>query len=149
MYKNFNLTESEKEQILNLHKEKGYKKPINEESYGDAGNYEMNSLAADRYHDEYSDYMDKLSPEQQDAYKQLEQYEEEFKQLVQKMIQVGSTLNMYDSLGDFTDFIMEKIPQSFNLNTIPHEWSKNGYQIKASSPEHSKHSDYLNHFNNR
>jgi hypothetical protein len=31
MYKNFNLTESEKEQILNMHKEHGYKKPLNED----------------------------------------------------------------------------------------------------------------------
>jgi len=30
MYKNFKLTESEKEQILNMHKEHGYKKPLNE-----------------------------------------------------------------------------------------------------------------------
>jgi len=31
MYKNFNLTESEREQILNMHKEHGYKKPLNED----------------------------------------------------------------------------------------------------------------------
>jgi hypothetical protein len=31
MYKNFTLTESEKEQILNMHKEHGYKKPLNEQ----------------------------------------------------------------------------------------------------------------------
>lgn len=31
MYKNFTLTESEKEQILNMHKEHGYKQPINEQ----------------------------------------------------------------------------------------------------------------------
>ena len=30
MYKNFNLTEVEKEQILNNHKNHGYKKPLNE-----------------------------------------------------------------------------------------------------------------------
>lgn len=30
MYKNFSLTESEKEQILNMHKNHGYKKPLNE-----------------------------------------------------------------------------------------------------------------------
>jgi hypothetical protein len=32
MYKNFNLTESEKEQILNMHKDKGYGKPLNEQT---------------------------------------------------------------------------------------------------------------------
>jgi len=32
MYKNFNLTESEREQILSMHKEHGYKKPLNEET---------------------------------------------------------------------------------------------------------------------
>jgi hypothetical protein len=32
MYKNFTLTESEREQILNQHKEHGYKKPVNEEN---------------------------------------------------------------------------------------------------------------------
>ena len=31
MYKNFNLTESEREQILKQHQEKGYKKPLNEQ----------------------------------------------------------------------------------------------------------------------
>jgi hypothetical protein len=31
MYKNFNLTESEREQILNQHKGYGYKKPLREE----------------------------------------------------------------------------------------------------------------------
>jgi hypothetical protein len=31
MYKNFNLTESEKQQILEMHKAHGYKKPLNEE----------------------------------------------------------------------------------------------------------------------
>ncbi len=35
MYKNFYLTESEKEQILKQHKSHGYKKPLNEQSYGD------------------------------------------------------------------------------------------------------------------
>ncbi len=30
MYKNFNLTESERKQILNMHKSHGYKKPLNE-----------------------------------------------------------------------------------------------------------------------
>lgn len=35
MYKNFNLTESEKEQILNQHKEHGYRKPLNEQEYDD------------------------------------------------------------------------------------------------------------------
>jgi hypothetical protein len=35
MYKNFNLTESEREQILNMHKTHGYKKPLNEQSYSD------------------------------------------------------------------------------------------------------------------
>ena len=35
MYKNFNLTESEKKQILNQHKEHGYKKPLNEQEDGD------------------------------------------------------------------------------------------------------------------
>jgi hypothetical protein len=34
MYKNFNLTESEKEQILNQHKEHGYKKSLNEQEIG-------------------------------------------------------------------------------------------------------------------
>ena len=34
MYKNFNLTESEREQILNQHKGYGYKKPLNEQSLG-------------------------------------------------------------------------------------------------------------------
>jgi hypothetical protein len=32
MYKNFSLTESEKEQILNQHKEHGYKAPVNEQA---------------------------------------------------------------------------------------------------------------------
>jgi hypothetical protein len=44
MYKNFNLTESEKEQILSLHKTHGYKAPskplINEQEMGD---YEIDS----------------------------------------------------------------------------------------------------------
>jgi hypothetical protein len=31
MYKNFNLTESEREEILGMHKEKGYKQPMNEQ----------------------------------------------------------------------------------------------------------------------
>jgi hypothetical protein len=35
MYKNFNLTESEREQILNQHKEHGYKKAINEQEVGE------------------------------------------------------------------------------------------------------------------
>lgn len=35
MYKNFNLTESEKEQILNQHKEHGYRKPLSEQEYDD------------------------------------------------------------------------------------------------------------------
>jgi len=32
MYKNFNLTESEREEILNRHKEHGYKQPLNEQA---------------------------------------------------------------------------------------------------------------------
>lgn len=31
MYKNFNLTESERERILGMHKERGYKKALNEQ----------------------------------------------------------------------------------------------------------------------
>lgn len=37
MYKNFNLTESERERILGMHKEHGYKKAINEQSSGYVG----------------------------------------------------------------------------------------------------------------
>jgi hypothetical protein len=37
MYKNFNLTESEKEEILNKHKAHGYKKPLNEEEDDELG----------------------------------------------------------------------------------------------------------------
>ena len=33
MYKNFNLTESEREQILDMHKDYGYKQPMNEQGY--------------------------------------------------------------------------------------------------------------------
>ena len=45
MYKNFNLTESEREQILKQHQEKGYRKPLNEQS--------TNSLnEMDRFDDE-------------------------------------------------------------------------------------------------
>lgn len=36
MYKNFTLTESEKEQILKQHKKHGYKKPLNEQSNDDS-----------------------------------------------------------------------------------------------------------------
>jgi|688.fasta_scaffold666359_1 hypothetical protein len=42
MYKNFTITESEREQILNMHKDKGYKKPLNESnelSEGDDEDY--------------------------------------------------------------------------------------------------------------
>ena len=35
MYKNFTLTESEKEQILNMHKDKGYRQPLNEQPTGE------------------------------------------------------------------------------------------------------------------
>jgi hypothetical protein len=35
MYKNFNLTESEKEQILKQHQSHGYKKGLNEQSFED------------------------------------------------------------------------------------------------------------------
>jgi peptidoglycan hydrolase-like protein with peptidoglycan-binding domain len=35
MYKNFTLTESEREQILNQHMNHGYKQPINEQGYID------------------------------------------------------------------------------------------------------------------
>lgn len=44
MYKNFNLTEEEKKQIMKMHKSHGYKKPINEEEeYEDeeSENHEM------------------------------------------------------------------------------------------------------------
>ena len=49
MYKNFNLTESEREEILNSHKEHGYKQPLNEQKSDrmvsddnmDAGNLEI------------------------------------------------------------------------------------------------------------
>ena len=37
MYKNFNLTESEKEEILNKHKAHGYKKPLKEEEDDELG----------------------------------------------------------------------------------------------------------------
>lgn len=36
MYKNFTLTESEKEQILKQHKKHGYKRPLNEQSNDDS-----------------------------------------------------------------------------------------------------------------
>ena len=60
MYKNFNLTESEREEILNRHKEHGYKQPLNEQKsdrmvrdtmyYGtstkDSQRYQLNVAAA-------------------------------------------------------------------------------------------------------
>jgi hypothetical protein len=38
MYKNFNLTESEKEQILKQHQNHGYKKPLNEQAVSNKSN---------------------------------------------------------------------------------------------------------------
>jgi hypothetical protein len=35
MYKNFTLTESEREQILNMHQDKGYRQPMNEQQSTD------------------------------------------------------------------------------------------------------------------
>ena len=37
MYKNFNLTESERERILDMHKEHGYKKSLREQEEGGEG----------------------------------------------------------------------------------------------------------------
>ncbi len=34
MYKNFNLTEKERQQIMEMHQSRGYKKPMNEQSAG-------------------------------------------------------------------------------------------------------------------
>jgi len=47
MYKNFNITESEKEQILNRLKENGYRQPINEQS--ELSEYKLNDLSDDMY----------------------------------------------------------------------------------------------------
>ena len=230
MYKNFNLTESEKEQILNLHKEKGYKTSINEqtsipkpttskfmpppisddpeptkpepgpetyeeaaelnkwnqklldlkkrglispegfmnqynrsnpsrpiktpndkiipyvttdkfmpparsnepeytkpeppaddrpldEQYGDAGNYEMNALSSERYQDEYQDYMDELSPEQQESFKQLEKYETHLIHIANKMRE--NSMGKYRKPNDFMDLLINKIPfynDDININ---------------------------------
>jgi len=69
MYKNFNLTESEREQILNQHKEHGYKKAINEqESFdGEMEGGEMESSEEPRgsindVMDFVYDYMSKKAP---------------------------------------------------------------------------------------
>ncbi len=55
MYKNFNLTESEREDILNQHSSYGYKQPLNEQSnnqmitkYGNQG-YPLTKKALDQY----------------------------------------------------------------------------------------------------
>jgi len=58
MYKNFNLTESEKEQILNMHKDHGYKKPLNEQSFED--------YQARKYSDEEMDAMTKTQMDHDD-----------------------------------------------------------------------------------
>ena len=51
MYKNFKLTESEREEILNSHKAHGYKKPLNEQQAGSLkgktfDDYEQGALEA-------------------------------------------------------------------------------------------------------
>lgn len=44
MYKNFNLTEEEKKQIMKMHKSHGYKKPINEEEEYEDEESESNEM---------------------------------------------------------------------------------------------------------
>jgi hypothetical protein len=56
MYKNFILTESEREQILNMHKKHGYKKPLNEQAFNDASEPMMT-------HQQYNDYSEPSEPE--------------------------------------------------------------------------------------
>jgi hypothetical protein len=47
MYKNFNLTEEEKKQIMKMHKSHGYKKPINEEEEYDGQESESDEISID------------------------------------------------------------------------------------------------------
>ena len=49
MYKNFNLTESEKKEILNQHKSYGYKKPLKEGDYQDYLDTNYSSDGMDDY----------------------------------------------------------------------------------------------------
>jgi hypothetical protein len=47
MYKNFNLTESEREQILKQHQSHGYKKSLNEQSSGYVDNEEPSDMGGE------------------------------------------------------------------------------------------------------
>jgi len=44
MYKNFNITESEKEQILNRLKENGYKQPTNKKVISEERNFSLDDI---------------------------------------------------------------------------------------------------------
>jgi hypothetical protein len=69
MYKNFNLTDEERQQIMEQHKSHGYKKPLNEKMFNDEGEPMMS-------YRQYQDSNKPLEPDYEDMYNDEEEGED-------------------------------------------------------------------------
>ena len=66
MYKNFNLTDEERKQIIEMHMSRGYKKPLNEQLFNDEGEQMMS-------YRQYQDYNKPLERDYEDMYNDEEE----------------------------------------------------------------------------
>jgi uncharacterized Zn finger protein len=96
MYKNFNLTESEKEQILNQHKEHGYKKPYIGNIVSEQSTMDMN---------EYSEgFMNKIVNKfKQELTSDVELYVNRFKEISKNLENRDITTYSFEQLKQTVD----------------------------------------------
>jgi hypothetical protein len=111
MYKNFNLTESEKKQILNMHKDKGYKKPL-----------------VTRQTVELNEWLSKPAEGESNYEMFLDSYDEEIRTAVSKLGKVKYS-DLEAMPEDDWDYVVNDIISTYGesvLEAIQH-WIATGY----------------------
>ncbi len=113
MYKNFNLTESEKEQILNMHKEHGYKKPLNEDI-----EMESKDMSLDEAIDKlkmFSEQLEEVSQQFHDTFKDTPywDYVEQMYSGVRSVSDMEMNYTRTDETGENVSRVIEILKSDF------------------------------------
>jgi hypothetical protein len=114
MYKNFNLTESEKEQILNMHKEHGYKKPLNEDI-----EMESKDMSLDEAIDKlkmFSEQLEEVSQQFHDTFKDTPywDYVEQMYSGVRSVSDMEMNYTRTDETGENVSRVIEILNSDFS-----------------------------------
>jgi len=156
MYKNFNLTDEERQQTMEQHKSHGYKKPLNEKMFNDEGEQMMS-------YRQYQDYNKPLERDYEDMYNDEEEEDNDNDYYIDapigRRLKDGTMIRLRDAGGvEFGGQILDMVHydedepkykilphgDSYDTYRYPHEVKIDRSYSPRLSEQRSKKSSLLN-----